>query len=179
MNAKDPTVAQSFHSSYSPEAKEILEKEGPKYQYGNGCLSDGVLGSWLSRMCGMEETLNTEKVKSHLLSVHRYNFKKDLTDHANPQRSPYALGKEGGLLLGSWPKGGKLSLPFVYSNEVWTGIEYQVASHLMLQGEVEKALRSYVPVGNVMMEASVTLLMSMSVDIGTDERYPVMAYFKD
>lgn len=37
LNAKDPTVAQSFHSSYSPEAKEILEKEGPKYQYGNGC----------------------------------------------------------------------------------------------------------------------------------------------
>lgn len=80
------------------------------------------------------------KSESHLLSVHRYNFKKDLTDHANPQRSPYALGKEGGLLLGSWPKGSKLSLPFVYSNEVWTGIEYQVASHLMLQGEVEKGL---------------------------------------
>ena len=76
LNAKDPTVAQSFHSSYSPEAKEILEKEGPKYQYGNGCLSDGVLGSWLSRMCGMEETLNTEKVKSHLLSVHRYILRK-------------------------------------------------------------------------------------------------------
>ena len=32
-----------------------------------------------------------------------------------------------------------LSLPFVYSNEVWTGIEYQVASHLMMKGEVEKA----------------------------------------
>lgn len=33
-----------------------------------------------------------------------------------------------------------LSLPFVYSNEVWTGIEYQVASHLMIMGEDEKAL---------------------------------------
>jgi hypothetical protein len=33
-----------------------------------------------------------------------------------------------------------LSLPFVYSNEVWTGIEYQVASHLMLIGETQKAL---------------------------------------
>ena len=31
-------------------------------------------------------------------------------------------------------------MPFVYSNEVWTGIEYQVASHLMLMGEVEKGL---------------------------------------
>jgi len=28
----------------------------------------------------------------------------------------------------------------VYSNEVWTGIEYQVASHLLLIGEKEKAL---------------------------------------
>lgn len=29
---------------------------------------------------------------------------------------------------------------FVYSNEVWTGIEYQVAAHLMFEGEVEKGL---------------------------------------
>ena len=32
------------------------------------------------------------------------------------------------------------SLPFVYSNEVWTGIEYQVASHLMAMGQVEEGL---------------------------------------
>ena len=38
------------------------------------------------------------------------------------------------------PKGGELSLPFVYSNEVWTGIEYQVASHLMLLGHVKEGL---------------------------------------
>jgi hypothetical protein len=43
-------------------------------------------------------------------------------------------------LLCSWPKGGKPSLPFVYSDEVWTGIEYQVASHLMLMGKVKEGL---------------------------------------
>ena len=32
-------------------------------------------------------------------------------------------------------------MPFVYSNEVWTGIEYQVASHLMMMGEVKKGLQ--------------------------------------
>ena len=42
--------------------------------------------------------------------------------------------------LCSWPKGGKLSLPFVYSDEVWTGIEHQVASHLMLMGHVKEGL---------------------------------------
>jgi hypothetical protein len=31
-------------------------------------------------------------------------------------------------------------LPFVYSDEVWTGIEYQVASHLMIMGCVDEGL---------------------------------------
>ena len=43
-------------------------------------------------------------------------------------------------MLCTWPKGGELTLPFVYSNEVWTGIEYQVASHLMMTGHVAKGL---------------------------------------
>jgi hypothetical protein len=79
-------------------------------------------------------------VTSHLVSIHKYNLKKDLSEHANPQRPGYAMGDDGGLIICTWPRGGELSLPFVYSNEVWTGIEYQVASHLILQGEVEDGL---------------------------------------
>jgi uncharacterized protein (DUF608 family) len=142
LNAPNPVELSknSWNSNYSDEAKLILEKEGPKYQYGKGCLSDGVLGFWLARMCDLENPMDAPLIKSHLNAVYKYNLKHDLSNHANPQRPTYALGNEGGLLLCSWPKGGKLSLPFVYSNEVWTGIEYQVASHLMLMGEVEKGL---------------------------------------
>jgi uncharacterized protein (DUF608 family) len=140
LNAPDPSTALSFGGDYSPEAKEILKKEGPKYQYGNGCLSDGILGAWIGSMCGLDSFIDPLKIKSHLLAVHKYNLKKNLIDHANPQRPDYALGKEGGLLLCTWPKGGKLSLPFVYSDEVWTGIEYQVASHLILTGNVQAGL---------------------------------------
>ena len=61
-------------------------------------------------------------------------------NHYNTQRPSYAMGGDGGLLLCTWPKGAKPTLPFVYSNEVWTGIEYQVASHLIMKGEVEKGL---------------------------------------
>ena len=50
------------------------------------------------------------------------------------------MGNDGGLLLCTWPHGGKPMLPFVYSDEIWTGIEYQVASHLMLLGEPAKGL---------------------------------------
>lgn len=50
------------------------------------------------------------------------------------------MGHESGLLLCSWPRGGKPTLPFVYSDEVWTGIEYQVASHLIEEGLVNEGL---------------------------------------
>ncbi len=140
LRAKSPVEVQSFHAGYSPEALELLKKEGPKYQYGTGCLSDGVLGAWLAAVCGIDPFLAADKVAMHLKSVHKYNLKRDLSSHANPQRPSYACGAEGGLLLCTWPKGGKLSLPFVYSDEVWTGIEYQVASHLMLMGKVQEGL---------------------------------------
>ena len=140
LRAKNPLEIKSMVGGYSPEAQTLLEKEGPKYQYGNGCLSDGVLGSWMALVCGVGQVLDRQKVASHLRAIHKYNLKKDLSEHANPQRPSYACGDEGGLLLCTWPKGGELSLPFVYSNEVWTGIEYQVASHLMLLGLVEEGL---------------------------------------
>ncbi|HUX94196.1 MAG TPA: GH116 family glycosyl hydrolase [Bacteroidales bacterium] len=142
LRAQSPVeVAKtSLNIGYSDEALELMEQEGPKYQYGKGCLSDGVLGMWMADVCGLREAVDNEKVKSHLVAIHKYNLRKVLYDHSNPQRPTYAAGKDGGLLLCTWPKEGKLSLPFVYSNEVWTGIEYQVASHLMLMGEVEKGL---------------------------------------
>lgn len=142
LNAANPvdTTIKSFGGDYSDEAKELLKKEGPKYQYGAGCLSDGVLGAWIARMCGIPDPMDVEKTKSHLMAVHKYNLKDDLSNHANPQRPSFAMGDEGGLLLCSWPKGGRLSLPFVYSDEVWTGIEYQVAAHLMLLGKVQEGL---------------------------------------
>jgi uncharacterized protein (DUF608 family) len=142
LRAPSPVDAAktSLMTTYSAEALELMKKEGPKYQYGKGCLSDGVLGMWLATACGLNEVIDNQKVTSHLVAVHKYNLRQVLYNHSNPQRPTYAVGKDGGLLLCTWPKSGQLSLPFVYSNEVWTGIEYQVASHLMYKGEVEKGL---------------------------------------
>lgn len=141
LNAESPVGMKGINMNYSREAIELLEKEGPKYQYGNGCLSDGVLGFWMAEMAGINNNIvSASQLDSHLKSVFQYNFKEDLSTHANPQRPGYAWGPEGGLLICTWPRGGDLTLPFVYSNEVWTGIEYQVASHLMCKGYVEEGL---------------------------------------
>lgn len=141
LKATSPTNIPSFGGNYrSKEAIQLLKAEGPKYQYGKGCLSDGILGMWMASVCGLEEPLNQTKVRSHLNAVYKYNLKENFLNHYNTQRPSYALGNEGGLLLCTWPKGDMPTLPFVYSNEVWTGIEYQVASHLMMKGEIEKGL---------------------------------------
>ena len=60
-------------------------------------------------------------MRKTLQSLYRYNFHNSFYNHPNTQRI-YPLNDEKGLLLCSWPKGGRPSLPLVYSDEVWTGI---------------------------------------------------------
>ena len=122
------------------EVRAITEKEGPPFQYGKGCLSDGVIGQWFADLFGLPAALDPEKTRKHLESVFKYNFKADMSEHSDPCRPTYAMNDEAGLLLCSWPKGGQLSIPFFYAPEVWTGIEYQVASHMALYGMVDEAL---------------------------------------
>jgi len=130
----------AFEDVLSPEAKALVAREGPNYQYGSGCLSDGMIGAWETELYGLPAPLDTAFIGRHLQSVFRYNFKTDLSGYPNPQRPGFALGHEGGLLLCSWPEGGRPSLPFVYSNEVWTGVEYEAASHLIMTGRVREGL---------------------------------------
>jgi hypothetical protein len=136
----DEDQPAAWNINYSNEALALVKEEGPKYQYGTGCLADGIIGAWFDAVCGLPEFMDRVKVHSHLNAVYQNNFKMDLSDHVNPQRPGFGTGNDGGLLLCTWPGGDQPSLPFVYSNEVWTGIEYQVASHLMMHGEVEKGL---------------------------------------
>lgn len=141
LQVPDPTQQERYYRGYSPEETAVLMQEGPKYQFGKGCLSDGVIGGWMIRTAGLDDPMDQEKTASHLRSVHRHNYLPSMKNHANPQRPTFAMGADdGGLVLCSWPHGGQPSRPFVYSNEVWTGIEYQVAAHLIFLGETEKGL---------------------------------------
>ena len=111
----------------------------PKYQYGKGCLSDQMIGQWYARMLRLGDLLDRAHVHQTMAAIFRYNWRADLSDHANPQRI-YALNDEAGLLVASWPHGGRPAFPFPYSDEVWYGIEYQVASHLIYEGFLEEGL---------------------------------------
>jgi uncharacterized protein (DUF608 family) len=112
----------------------------PRYQYGSGCLSDQLLGQWFCHVVGLGYVLPEEHVRSALDAVFRHNWRSSLADHESCQRT-YALNDEAGLLLCSWPEGGRPAYPFPYADEVWTGIEYQVAAHLIYEGRREDGLR--------------------------------------
>ncbi len=109
------------------------------YQHGLGCLSDQLFGQFLAHTAGLGHVLPKEPARQAMESIHRSNFRQSLSDHQSVQRC-FALGDEPGLLLCSWPQGGRPRFPFVYSNEVWTGIEYQVAAGLIYEGLVDEGL---------------------------------------
>ncbi len=110
-----------------------------KYQHGLGILSDQLLGQLQARVLGLGDLVPVEHVRSAAKAIFEHNFRRDFTGHANAQRT-YVLNDEAGLLLCTWPDGGRPRLPFPYSDEVWTGIEYQVAAHLIYEGWLKEGL---------------------------------------
>ena len=119
--------------------QKLPEGDTHQYQYGAGCLSDQVLGQQLAHMAGLGYILPKEHVRQALKSVFHYNFRADMKNHINVQRV-FAINDDAGLINCTWPRGGKPAIPFIYSDEVWTGIEYQVAAHLIYEGFFNEAI---------------------------------------
>lgn len=111
----------------------------PKYQAGEGCLSDQLLGQYLAFVSGMGYLLDTTLIRTALRSVYQYNFREELRVLDNVQRI-YAANDESGLLTCTWPRGDRPPVPFVYSDEVWTGIEYQAAASMIWADLVKEGL---------------------------------------
>lgn len=126
-----------FNGEYYEQ--KLDDVDAVRYQYGTGVLSDQLFGQYLAHVTGLGHVLPAEHVRSAIAAVFRHNFRPDLSEHHSVQRT-YALGHEAGLVLCSWPRGGRPRIPFVYSDEVWTGIEYQVAAHLVFEGLVDEGL---------------------------------------
>ena len=109
-----------------------------EHQYGTGCLSDQLLGQWWAHVVNLGYILPQKRVKKALESIFKYNFLKDFIDWVHSQRV-FASGRDKGLLCCTWPKGGRPAVPVLYCDEVWTGIEYQVAAHMIYEGMDDQA----------------------------------------
>ena len=111
-----------------------------KYQHGLGCLTDQLLGQLHAHVLGLGHLLPEDHIRKASKSIFDYNFRVGFENHSNCQRT-YVVNGESGLLLCTWPNGGRPKFPFVYSDEVWTGVEYHVAAELIYDGWLDAGLQ--------------------------------------
>lgn len=111
----------------------------PARDYNGGCHSDQLLGQWWAHMLDLGYLYPADRVKTALRSIFRYNFRRDFRGFRQSPRR-YVLDDEAGLLMCTWP-GGDRPDPFIlYADEVWTGIEYEVAGLMIYEGLIEEGL---------------------------------------
>jgi uncharacterized protein (DUF608 family) len=118
--------------------QRLVEPDQYRYQTGPGIHSDQLLGQFLAHVTGLGHLLPADNVRQALAAIRHHNFHRHMSHVATVQRV-YALNDEPGLVLCSWPNGGRPRFPFEYSDEVWTGVEYQVAASLVYEGLVDEA----------------------------------------
>ena len=121
---------------------EYFHQDLPDYasratQWGPGCLSDQLIGQWWAHQLRLGYLLPKEMVRSSLKAVFQLNWLWDFSEFRHRQRV-YADMHDKGLLNCTWPRGGRPRNPILYCDEVWTGVEYQVAGHMLYEGMLEE-----------------------------------------
>ncbi len=134
------SVEGLFNGEYFVQLVD-LEKH-PKHQYGDGCLADQLFGQGWAHQVGLGYIYPKPQIEMTLEAIWKYCWAPDVgpqNDAHLPERW-FARPGEAGLFTCTWPKSPHLAAGVRYKNEVWTGIEYQVAGNLAWEGMVTEAL---------------------------------------
>ena len=134
-NGESLLGSDSVATYWNDETGEI------KYQIGEGSCIDQVIGQWHARLCGLGDIMDRAQVKKALGSIYKYNYRENLREAFNPARI-YAMNDEGGVQICAWPEERREpKIPITYAPEVFCGMEYQVASHMLWEGLVKEAFQ--------------------------------------
>ena len=101
-----------------------------------GCHSLQLMGQWWADELDLGLLYPEDHIRAALMSVHRHNFKPSLKDI--PQERRFAMDHHAGLFNETFPDGGSPSIG--YAAQIWTGVEYVVASLLIRHGMVAQGL---------------------------------------
>jgi non-lysosomal glucosylceramidase len=135
------TMDRFFNGEYFVQDVD-LEKH-PDWQYGPGCLADQLFGQSWAHQLALGYVYPKDAVRSGLTSVWKYCWAPDVAvqNKAHAPERWFAYPGEAGLFTCTWPKSVHLGPKSTrYRNEVWTGIEYQVASHMAWEGMLTECL---------------------------------------
>jgi uncharacterized protein (DUF608 family) len=116
------------------------KSEGESFDFGDGCLADQLLGQWWAHQLDLGHVLPASHVRTALASIVTFNYRSGFRGFEHGYRV-FADADDAGLLICTWPRGGRPAVPIRYADEVWTGVEYQVAAHCLFEGMAEAGLR--------------------------------------
>ncbi len=116
------------------------QSDGEAFDFGDGCLADQLFGQWWAHQLDLGHILPAGHVRAALTSIVDSNVRDGFRGFEHGYRV-FADGDDAGLLICTWPHGGRPDVPIRYADEVWTGVEYQVAGHCMFEGLTDQGLR--------------------------------------
>jgi len=175
-------VAEVFDGEY------FVHKPDPTVRALNtnkGCHIDQVLGQAWTQQVGLRRVIPKQETVSALNSLWKYNFAPNAgqysLDHIQIEQAFrwYAMPGEAGLLMCTWPKGGATEAipgdqlrtkenppvytgPGGYFNECMNGFEYQVAAHMVYEGES----------GDALVEQGLAIAKAVHERYGAEKRNP-------
>lgn len=138
---EDNSVKRLWNGEYFIQDVDL--KAHPDYQYATGCLSDQMFGQTWSHLNHLGYLYPKENVQKTLQSIWKYNWAPDVAtqNRVHPPERTYASFGEPGLLICTWPKSPHMGETGVrYRDEVWTGIEYQVATNMIYENMITEGL---------------------------------------
>lgn len=111
-----------------------------KYQIGDGCGIDQMLGQWHANICGLGDIFDKAQRQTALKSMWKNNFKSSLRNFANTWLV-FALNDESGVVMCDYPEDAcKPVIPIPYSEECMSGFEYAFAGLLISEGFLQEGL---------------------------------------
>jgi len=136
------TILETYNGEY------FIQIEDPDHAkaigIGPGCYIDQVFGQTWAHWVGLGRLFDREKQLSALRALWTYNFVPDVGPfrEAFERGRWYATAGDAGLLMCTWPKGGRnpnfeKHWQYMYFNECMTGFEWQAASHMIFEGRSE------------------------------------------
>jgi hypothetical protein len=140
-----------FNAEYGFFTQEIDPAHADAIAIGEGCYIDQVLGQWWASQLGLGRLYNGTIIRQSLSSLWDYNFCPDIgvlrdsIETLTAKGRPYALAGEAGLVMCTWPKGGRdddweQHWQYGYFNECMTGFEYQAAGHMIWESDEQPDL---------------------------------------
>ena len=138
-------VGELFNGEY------FVQKMDPDHTdaigVGEGCHIDQVFGQSWAFQVGLGRLYGEDATRDALRTLWRYNFTPDVGPFkaVYTKGRPYALAGDGGLIMCTWPKGGRLEAwdkqwQYGYFNECMSGFEHQIAGHMIWEGLVQEGL---------------------------------------